>query len=68
MISEACATAVPVFVAEPKRSVGRVGEFVQSMIDRERARAQDLSLAPYAITPLNESARAAQWLKEKLGF
>lgn len=66
MLSEACATALPVFVAEPARAGGRVGEFVQELLSRGRVRPQQRELADFAATPLRETARVAALLRTKL--
>lgn len=59
MVSEACATDVPVFVAEPGRATGRVRRFLAALEASGRIRAQDRELAGFAVTPLRETARIA---------
>jgi uncharacterized protein len=66
MISEACATAAPVFIAEPNRSTNRVGEFVQSMLKNGRARTQDHELRNYELSAINETQRVAGLIKSLL--
>ncbi|MEO8160020.1 MAG: mitochondrial fission ELM1 family protein, partial [Arenimonas sp.] len=56
MLSEACATALPVFVAEPERARGRVGDFVQDLLARGRVRPQSRELEPFVGEPLRETA------------
>jgi mitochondrial fission protein ELM1 len=68
MLSEACATALPVFVAEPGRADGRVGDFVQALLARNRVRPQQRELAPFAVEPLRETARIAQLVRERLSL
>ncbi len=68
MISEACATHAPVFVAEPSRARGRVRPFLDALLARGRIRAQDRALAPFTAEPLRESARIAQALRDLLGL
>lgn len=62
LISEACATTAPVFIAEPQRSTGRVGRFVASVIESGRAKAQDAALADYASVPMNVMQELAKRL------
>jgi mitochondrial fission protein ELM1 len=68
MVSEACATEVPVFVAEPGRATGRVRRFLDALLARGRIRAQDGSAAPFPVTPLRETARVAALVRERLGL
>lgn len=67
MISEACATHVPVFVAEPQRASGRVQQFLASLLQRGRIHMQDAQLAGYAVEPLRETARVAAEVAQRLG-
>jgi hypothetical protein len=66
MLSEACATALPVYVAEPGRATGRVGEFVQALLARGRVRAQQRALDAYVAEPLLETARVADAVRTRL--
>lgn len=66
MVSEACATEVPVFVAEPGRATGRVRAYLDDLLRRGRIRAQDSQLAPFAVAPLRETARVAALVRERL--
>jgi mitochondrial fission protein ELM1 len=68
MVSEACATAAPVYVAEPGRASGRVRRFLNGLEARGRIRAQDDVLAPFAAAPLRETARVAALVRERLGL
>lgn len=68
MLSEACATALPVFVAEPARAHGRVGEFVQELLSRGRVRPQQRELAAFEPTPLRETTRVAALLRTRLSL
>jgi len=68
MISEACATAVPVFVAEPERATGRVHRYLDALLKRRRIRAQQRVLEPFDVRPLIETPRVAAQLREKLGL
>lgn len=66
MISEACATDRPVFVAEPERATGRVRRFLRSLQERDRIRAQDRDGASFEATPLRETQRVAAQLRARL--
>lgn len=66
MVSEACATAAPVFVSEPQRAGGRVREFLDALLARGRIRALDAALAPFAVEPLRETARVAAEVRQRL--
>jgi mitochondrial fission protein ELM1 len=66
MVSEACATRVPVFVADPDRASGRPRKFLDALRSRERIRPVDDALAPFPVEPLRETARVADRLRERL--
>lgn len=68
MISEACATRVPVFVFDPGRVYGRPRAFLDSLLARGRIRAMDATLAPFDADPLRECARVAEALRTRLGL
>jgi mitochondrial fission protein ELM1 len=68
MVSEACATRVPVHVAEPGRASGRVARFLASLLARGRIRAQAPVLAAFEVEPLRETARVAAAVRERLGL
>jgi len=67
MISEACATAAPVFVATPERVSGRPRRFLDTLRANGRIRLVDVTLAPFKVEPLRETARVAaevrSWLE-----
>ncbi|TAA10200.1 nucleoside-diphosphate sugar epimerase [Pseudoxanthomonas winnipegensis] len=67
MLSEACATSAPVFVHAPQRVRGRPAQFIAALQARGRIAALDAGLAPFAITPLRETARIAALVRERLG-
>lgn len=67
MITEACATRVPVFVFDPERVRGRPRAFIDTLLARGRIRAMDTRLAPYDVEPLRESLRVAAIVRERLG-
>ncbi|MBN8212435.1 MAG: mitochondrial fission ELM1 family protein [Xanthomonadales bacterium] len=68
MITEACATRVPVFVFDPGRVRGRPRAFLDTLLDRGRIRAMDARLDAFDIEPLRETARVASVLRERLGI
>ena len=59
MISEACATRVPVFVFDPDRVRGRPRGFIDALLARGRIRAMDARLDAFDVEPLRETARVA---------
>jgi mitochondrial fission protein ELM1 len=67
MISEACATTAPVFIAEPDRATGRVRRFIASLEARGRVQAQTRDAGgPVAVEPLLEMRRVVAALRERL--
>lgn len=66
MVSEACATAVPVYVAEPGRATGRVRAYLDELLRRGRIRAQGRHADPFAAEPLRETARVAALVRDRL--
>jgi mitochondrial fission protein ELM1 len=68
MVSEACATALPVFVAEPGRTSGRIAEFLRELVARGRVRAQTVALEDFECEPLRECARVAAALRQRLSL
>jgi mitochondrial fission protein ELM1 len=68
MVSEACATKAPVFVAEPGRATGRVGKFMTDLLQRGRVREQARELAPFDVEPLRETARVAALVRGLLSL
>lgn len=68
MVSEACATRVPVFVFDPGRVRGRPRAFLDSLLARGRIRAMDATLAAFEAEPLRECARVAEALRVRLGL
>jgi mitochondrial fission protein ELM1 len=67
MISEACASDVPVFVFEPAQTTGRLRVFLDTLLARGRIHAMDDLLAPFAAEPLRETARIAAEVRARLG-
>lgn len=68
MISEACATRVPVFAFRPDAVTGRPRRFLDALLDRGRMRAADGTLQPFASEPLRETARIAAEVRSRLGL
>ncbi len=66
MVSEACATAAPVFVFEPETARGGPRRFLDGLLARGRIRAMDATLAPFEATPLRETARVAELVRARL--
>jgi mitochondrial fission protein ELM1 len=68
MLSEACATTAPVYVADAAAADGRIGRYLHSLQSRGRIRPADGALAPFDATPLRETARIASQVRERLGL
>lgn len=68
MVSEACSTGLPVFVAEPDRATGRVRRFLRALESTGRIRAQGGELESFAAEPLRETARVAAQVRERLNL
>lgn len=68
MITEACATRVPVHVFDPGRVRGRPRRFLDALLAKGRIRAMDTALAPFEVEPLRESSRAAAEVAMRLGL
>lgn len=69
LLSEACATAVPVAAAFAGDGHGRVRRFVEALRERGRLSAiEALSHPAAAIVPLRETARIAAQVRERLGL
>ena len=66
LLSEACATAAPVYVIGAARAGGRVGRFVADLLQRGRARAFDAHWPACDIEPLRETARIAGLVRQRL--
>lgn len=66
MVSEACATAAPVYVAEPERASGRVKRYLDELLRRGRIRALGPHAAVFAVQPLRETARVAAEVRVRL--
>ena len=68
MLSEACATRVPVFVLDPGHTRGRLRRFHDALLARGRTRELDDTLDPFAVEPLRETARITAEVRHRLGI
>ncbi len=68
MISEACATRVPVFVFDPGRVRGRPRLFIDALLARGRIREMDAGLKSFDVEPLREAARVRALVAERLNL
>ena len=68
MLSEACATAAPVFVAGADGVRGRPRQFVDELLARGRIRALDARLDGYIGISLRETPRVAAEVRARLGL
>lgn len=68
MLSEAAATAAPLYVWEPGRTRGRLHAFVADLLASGRARPLDPALAAFPVTPLRETARIAAAVRARFGL
>lgn len=68
MISEACATGLPVFIAEPGRARGRLRRFLDSLLARGRVRPLERDSLPFDALPLRETPRIAALVRERLSL
>jgi mitochondrial fission protein ELM1 len=68
MVSEACATTLPVFVAEPGRAHGRISEFLRELVARGRVRTQRAALEEFECEPLRAGARVAARVRQRLNL
>ncbi|MGY0612881.1 MULTISPECIES: mitochondrial fission ELM1 family protein [unclassified Luteimonas] len=68
MLSEACATAAPVFVHRPAAVRGRPRRFVDELLARGRVRPLDAMAMPFDADPLRETPRVAAEVRARLGL
>ena len=70
MVSEACATRVPVHVFDASIVRGRPRRFLDALVERGRLSALDDPHAPagQAIEPLRETQRVAAQVRARLGL
>ena len=68
MLSEACATAAPVFVADPHCVRGRIGGFLDALAGAGRVRALQDDMDAFAVRPLRETGRVAAEVRHRLAL
>ncbi|GGJ98425.1 mitochondrial fission ELM1 family protein [Luteimonas terricola] len=68
MLSEACATAAPVFVQHPGAMRGRPRRFIDALLARDRIRPLDAAALPFEVQPLRETTRVAAEVRARLGL
>lgn len=68
MLSEACATAAPVFVQQPGSVRGRPRRFIDALLARGRVQPLDAAAPPFDAQPLRETARVAAEVRARLGL
>ncbi|MEN1971945.1 mitochondrial fission ELM1 family protein [Luteimonas sp. MJ204] len=66
MLSEACATAAPVFVHRPGAVQGRPRRFVDELLARDRVRPLEAMATPFDARPLRETLRVAAEVRARL--
>lgn len=66
MISEACATELPVYIAQPERAAGRMKLFIDHLLGIGRIRPQGKEMLPFPVTPLNTMPDVVARLKPYL--
>lgn len=64
MISEACATNVPVFIAQPERATGRMKMFIDDLLKKGSIRKLSRDLETYPVTALNTMPEVISQLKK----
>ncbi|WP_374603104.1 mitochondrial fission ELM1 family protein [Arenimonas sp.] len=68
MVSEACATACPVYVPEPGRASGRVRRYLDTMLARGRIQVLGKLPEDRAAEPLRETPRIAALVRDRLSL
>ncbi|MDQ3205169.1 MAG: mitochondrial fission ELM1 family protein [Pseudomonadota bacterium] len=68
MLSEACATRLPVFAAGIEHVTGRPRRLIESLLGSGRLRPLDGALSHYDVAPLRETARVAAQVRERLAL
>ncbi|KAF1687249.1 nucleoside-diphosphate sugar epimerase [Pseudoxanthomonas broegbernensis] len=68
MLSEACATAVPVFVLDPQLADGRMRAFLDALQAMGRVRPAGSDLPSFPVVPLRETVRVAAEVRRRLGL
>lgn len=68
MISEACATGAPVFVALPEQADARKRRFLSELAEADQVRPLGNSLAPWPRAPFDEAERVASEIRRRFGL
>ncbi len=68
MVSEACATAAPVLIAELPGRSRRIGQFLSGLAADGRTRRFEGRLEMWPVTPINDTADAAAEVRRRLGL
>ncbi len=68
LLSEACATGVPVCVPLPTRPHGRIAAFHRALLDSDRLRPLSTDFEPWQYPPLRETAAVAAELRHRFGW
>ena len=68
MLSEACATAAPVFVQRPEAMRGRPRRFIDDLLARGRIRPLGAGTDGFVAEPLRETTRVAAEVRARLGL
>jgi len=66
LLSEACATGVPVNTLLPAQPSGRIARFHRALLDSDRLRPLDEHFEPWSYTPLREAAEVAVEIRRRL--
>jgi uncharacterized protein len=66
MISEACATAAPVFIAQTRAAQPRMQKFLHSLLQLQRIAMQSKELPAFTVTPLETMTPLTHQLKKYL--
>ncbi len=68
MLSEACATGVPVLTHAPRPPQGRNGCFLRELIESGRVRPMRTRFSDWPVEPLHELPRVAEEVRRRLGL
>lgn len=68
MVSEAVATAAPVFVVRLPGRSRRIGMFIEGLLRDGRIRVFEGDVTPFPARPLDDTAEAAQEMRRRLGL
>jgi len=68
LLSEACATGVPVLTHAPRPPSSRVGAFLRELVESGRVRPLRASFSAWQTEPLRELARVASEVRSRLGL